>query len=55
MDIDLRPARDDRTTPASACPVADTMRRVHAELRAGRAPSFEAMLAYGVPAPGSPA
>ncbi|MBW3620908.1 MAG: hypothetical protein KY461_11730 [Actinobacteria bacterium] len=50
---------DDRQTPAlpaaPACPVADTMRRVHAELRAGRAPSFEAMLAYGVPAPGAAA
>jgi hypothetical protein len=37
----------------AACPVAETMRRVHEQLRAGRAPSFEAMLAYGVPAPSS--
>ncbi len=31
------------------CPVADTMRRVQAELRAGSPPSFEALLAFGAP------
>jgi hypothetical protein len=30
--------------------VADTMRRVHDQLRSGAAPSFEALLAYGEPA-----
>lgn len=39
----------DVPAPAAACPVAEKMERVHAALRAGRAPSFEAMLAYGVP------
>ncbi len=42
------------TTPAvagSPCPVAETMRRVHDQLRRGTAPSFEALLAYGVPDP----
>lgn len=45
-------------TPAvagSPCPVAETMRRVHDQLRRGAAPSFEAMLAYGVPEPSRPA
>ncbi|MFA9430323.1 hypothetical protein [Egicoccus sp. AB-alg2] len=31
------------------CPVADVMRRVQAQLRAGEAPSFEALLALGEP------
>jgi hypothetical protein len=30
--------------------VAETMRRVHDQLRSGAAPSFEALLAYGEPA-----
>ncbi|MCC5950118.1 MAG: hypothetical protein JJT89_16835 [Nitriliruptoraceae bacterium] len=30
--------------------VAATMRRVHAQLAAGAPPSFEALLAFGVPA-----
>jgi hypothetical protein len=30
--------------------VADTMRRVHEQLRRGSAPSFEALLAFGEPA-----
>jgi hypothetical protein len=30
--------------------VAETMRRVHEELRRGSAPSFEALLAFGEPA-----
>lgn len=30
-------------------PVADTMRRVQDQLRAGAAPSFEALLAFGEP------
>jgi hypothetical protein len=30
--------------------VAETMRRVHEQLRGGRAPSFEALLAFGEPA-----
>jgi len=38
------------TVPAPApCPVADTMRRVQAQLRAGSPPSFEALLAFGAP------
>lgn len=45
----------DAPPAAVACPVAETMRRVHEQLRAGRAPSFEAMLAYGVPEPASAA
>jgi hypothetical protein len=39
-------------TPArspSPCPVADTMRRVHAALRAGAPPSYESLLAFGIP------
>lgn len=43
------PTRDAPALPPVAGPVAETMQRIHAELRAGRAPSFEAMLAYGVP------
>jgi hypothetical protein len=34
---------------ASGSPVADTMRRVHAALRAGAPPSYEALLAFGIP------
>jgi hypothetical protein len=30
--------------------VAETMRRVHEELRRGSAPTFEALLAFGEPA-----
>jgi hypothetical protein len=30
--------------------VAETMRRVHEDLRRGAAPSFEALLAFGEPA-----
>jgi hypothetical protein len=30
--------------------VADTMRRVHEQLRRGAAPSFESLLAFGEPA-----
>jgi hypothetical protein len=30
--------------------VAETMQRVHEELRRGAAPSFEALLAFGEPA-----
>jgi hypothetical protein len=30
--------------------VAETMRRVHEQLRRGAAPSFEALLAFGEPA-----
>jgi hypothetical protein len=30
--------------------VAETMRRVHEQLRGGSAPSFEALLAFGEPA-----
>ncbi|GGI04199.1 hypothetical protein [Egicoccus halophilus] len=38
------------TPPAAApCPVAEVMRRVHAQLRAGTAPSFESLLAFGEP------
>jgi hypothetical protein len=43
-------------TPAAAAGppvehvVADTMRRVHEQLRRGSAPSFEALLAFGEPA-----
>lgn len=45
---------DDTPTPtvapdAAPCPVAETMRHVHALLRAGTAPSLESLLAYGVP------
>jgi hypothetical protein len=44
------------TSPAAVRPaavesvVAETMRRVHEELRRGTAPSFEALLAFGEPA-----
>ncbi|MBS3942251.1 MAG: hypothetical protein KG028_14930 [Actinobacteria bacterium] len=34
----------------SPCPVGDVMRRVQGQLRSGRAPSFEALLAFGAPA-----
>jgi hypothetical protein len=37
-------------TPAP-WPVADTMRRVHAALRDGAPPSYEALLAFGTPEP----
>jgi hypothetical protein len=36
---------------SSPCAVADTMRRVHAALRAGAPPSYEALLAFGTPEP----
>jgi ribosomal protein S5 len=36
-------------TASAPCPVADVMRRVQAQLQAGRAPSFEALLALGEP------
>lgn len=37
---------------STPCPmVADTMRRVHAALRAGTPPSYEALLAFGTPDP----
>jgi hypothetical protein len=32
-----------------SCPVADTMRRVHEQLRRGAAPTFEALFAFGEP------
>ncbi|HSK23586.1 MAG TPA: hypothetical protein VK906_10440 [Egicoccus sp.] len=32
------------------CPVGEVMRRVQGQLRNGRAPSFEALLAFGAPA-----
>lgn len=35
---------------SAPCPVGDVMRRVQAQLRSGRAPSFEALLALGAPA-----
>jgi hypothetical protein len=44
--------RDDRpgvTPPGGPSPVAETMRRVHAALRAGHPPSYEALLAFGLP------
>jgi hypothetical protein len=47
MDDD--PAMLDGRTEQVPPAVAATMRRVHAELRAGGAPSFEALLAYGEP------
>lgn len=50
MTRDVR-HREDVTRPLAPCPVADTMRRVHDDLRRGAAPSFEALLAYGVPEP----
>jgi hypothetical protein len=31
------------------CPAADTMRRVHEQLRRGVAPTFEALFAFGEP------
>ncbi|MFA9444988.1 hypothetical protein [Egicoccus sp. AB-alg6-2] len=37
-------------TSLSSWPVGDVMRRVQAQLRAGDAPSFEALLAFGAPA-----
>lgn len=37
------------TAGAQPCPVADVMRRVQSQLRAGAAPSFEALLALGEP------
>lgn len=37
---------------STPCPVGDVMRRVQAQLRSGRAPSFEALLALGAPAQG---
>jgi hypothetical protein len=42
-------ARPDLAEAPGADLVAETMRRVHAQLRGGRAPSFEAMLALGEP------
>lgn len=38
------------TTP---CPVGEVMRRVQGQLRSGRAPSYEALLAYGAPTGGT--
>lgn len=49
MAQDVRSTEVATTVVSSPCPVADTMRRVHEQLRSGTAPSFEAMLAYGVP------
>ncbi|MEX2504701.1 MAG: hypothetical protein WD378_07615 [Egicoccus sp.] len=40
------------TQPGDPCPVGDVMRRVQGQLRSGRAPSFEALLAFGAPADG---
>lgn len=52
------PACGDRppapTPTAMPAAVADTMRRVHAALRAGQPPSYEALLAYGLPEPSPP-
>jgi hypothetical protein len=45
-------ARPDLVEPSGADLVAETMRRVHAQLRGGRAPSFEALLALGEPGRG---
>jgi hypothetical protein len=45
-----RTRSDSPARSASPCPlVADTMRRVHAALRAGAPPSYEALLAFGTP------
>jgi hypothetical protein len=39
-----------RHQPAQMAPhVAETMRRVHAQLRSGRAPSYESLMAFGAP------
>jgi hypothetical protein len=54
-DMDTRtPAPQARpdTSSASSDLVAETMRRVHAQLRLGRAPSFESLLALGEPRAG---
>jgi hypothetical protein len=45
-------ARQDPAEPSGTDLVAETMRRVHAQLRGGRAPSFEALLALGEPGRG---
>ena len=42
---------DDVAGVSAPCPVAATMRRVQAQLRAGAAPTFESLLAYGEPSP----
>jgi hypothetical protein len=44
--------RPDAAEPAGTDLVAETMRRVHDQLRLGRAPSFEALLALGEPTQG---
>jgi hypothetical protein len=44
--------RPDAAEPAGTDLVAETMRRVHDQLRLGRAPSFEALLALGEPTRG---
>ena len=40
--------------PSTPCLAADTMRRVQEQLRRGAAPTFEALLAFGVPTPARP-
>lgn len=40
---------DDVAGVFAPCPVAATMRRVQAQLRAGAAPTFESLLAFGEP------
>jgi hypothetical protein len=46
------PPRSDATGPSGGDRVAETMRRVQAQLRGGHAPSFEALLALGEPTRG---
>jgi hypothetical protein len=48
---DLGPSSRASARTPSPCAVADTMRRVHAALRAGTPPSYEALLAFGTPEP----
>jgi hypothetical protein len=49
----MEPGMDPLTPPPTTAEghvVAETMRRVHEQLRGGSAPSFEALLAFGEPA-----
>jgi hypothetical protein len=38
---------DPSGTTSSPCPVAETMHRVHDQLRRGATPTFEALFAFG--------